>query len=203
MNNVQLNDHDRWQFTTCWQYHDQVRNQKVDDEKMMQYEEAVKPYCDRVRKECHALWKAQKDKVNQNASTPMPLFGSEKCCMNDSCHNKVSWEWSYDKNYCAGDCCVEDLVEPGVSHQMKMNCIRMELLRYFEKMEQELDAMAVPTTPLGEFSMFALNSPTSVQEPVDDDLIFPMDWDEFELLSEESLISEVKDLLCDEVLTVE
>lgn len=205
MEHIQLNDWtnpERTDFATCWKWNDERRNQQLDDEANMNYERAVKPHCDHVRNEARALWQAQQDKVEENASEPMPIsFGSPKCCLNDHCPNEVSWQFVF-KSYCAGDCCVEQLVPPSATQKWKQHVINMALKQYWTTFEKEMDVINPTLDPL----LSNIYSPTSVMDDIEQDGMFsmddivPMDLDEMALYCDETLSCELKEAGCDKLV---
>jgi hypothetical protein len=183
--NYELDAYDVENFSKCWQYNDQVRNAKLDKERNEIYEEAENKYCDRIRAECKQLWAHSSSPVSMMVK-PTPL----KKCYNHNCYNEVNWQWATVKNFCAGDRCVEQLL-PDATHKMKMNCIRMELKRYWENFELELS-----NATSSQIETVASTSPSSVQY-IDSDQV---DFDESDLYCDETLIFELEDLECDSVL---
>jgi len=187
---MELQHYDRLDYGKCWEYNDQRRNANLD--KFFKQEEEADEIrmSDVARAECKKLWEQQRRKILTNASKPMACYkATTKCCYNHHCFNEVNWQWSNVKNFCAGDRCVQQLSGPGWGHKMQMNCIRMELHRYWEAFEMEVEDIS-PSSPLV--------SPSSVQDNVDP--FTPMDMEEFNLLSDESLIFDLEDLECDELL---
>lgn len=194
----QLQPYDMEMFDTCWQYNDQVRNAKLDKEYKLMEEEAEREQMDEVRRECKHLWLNQKLAVEKNASKPMACHRPPmKKCYNHHCQNEVNWQWACVKNFCAGDRCVQQLLAPGVTHKMQMNCINMELKRYWEDFEKELDSVSTPTQ----------DSPTSVTNiQIEEEGMFsmedimPLDLNEIDLYCNESLLFDIEELECDSVL---
>lgn len=199
---------------TCWQYNDQLRNDMLDKEGVYgdTYDDAERNYCAKVKAECRALWEISKKRIQHNVTNPMPITLSPKpttkICWRAGCQNEVSWEWGDGKNWCCGDQCVDTLM-PNASHFMKMNCICMELKRYWERVEKELDEIAaleaVSTPDTWPNVDFSFGSPTSVHDIEQDgmfsmDDIMPLDLNETDLYCYESLSNELKDLGCDDLL---
>lgn len=192
----------RYDFDTCWQYHDQRRNAKLDKKYREEREEHERQKSDKVRQECKELWMKQKAAVEKNASELLTfVLRPEKKCYNHLCNNQVSWEWSGEKNFCAGDRCVQQLLAPGVTHthKMQMSCIRSELNKYWNNFEKELDSVSNPARDL------SFNSPTSVGDIEEEGMfsmedIMPMDSDEFNLYCNETLIFSIEEIECNNVL---
>ncbi len=183
-----------YDFDTCWQYHDQRRNAKLDKKYNLMQEVGEREQMEEARQECKQLWLRQKLAGEKNASKPMAChYPLVKQCYNHHCLNEVNWQWACQKNYCAGDRCVQQLM-PYVTRKMQMNCINMELKRYWENFEKELDSVSN-------------HSPTSVSDiEIEDEGMFsmeditPLDLQEIDLYCHESLIFDIKDLECDSVL---
>ena len=191
---------------TWWQYHDQLRNDMLDNKENEEWDESHNISMKNAREECKRLWKHQKKKIQQNF--PMPCTHPQgKMCWRDGCQYEVSWQWGEDKKWCCGDTCVDVHTGPHASHYMKMHCIKMELQRYWENVERELDGMhaleAVSTPPSSPIR-FSFDSPTSVQEhglfTMDD--IMPMDLNELDLYCHETLSVELKEAGCEDLLTL-
>lgn len=197
----QLQPYDQEMFDTCWQYNDQRRNAKLDRKYNLMQEVVEREQMDEVRRECKQLWLKQKLAVQKNASEPMACHHPRvKKCYNHHCLNEVNWQWASEKNFCAGDRCVQQLV-PGVTHKMQMNCINMELKRYWEDFEREIDSVSSPTQDL------SYSSPTSVSDiEIEDEGMFsmedimPLDLHEIDLYCHETLLFNLEDLECDAVL---
>jgi len=192
---------------TCWQYNDQLRNEIMDNEKKEDWEAAEDAYCAKVKAECRALWEISRKRIQHNVTNPMPVTFSPKApptkiCWRAGCQNEVSWEWGDGKNWCCGDQCVNTLM-PNASHFMQMNCIRMELRRYWQKVEREVDALSTPDAwPDVDFSF---GSPTSVNDIEEDGMfsmedIMPLDLNETDLYCYESLSTELEEVGCDDLL---
>lgn len=208
---LQHNVYNPTDFTTCWQHNDHIRNAKLDKEGMFgyRYEAAEDAYCANARAECRALWEIQRKKIQQSVSNPMPCTHPRaKICLNDRCGREVSWEWGDGKNWCCGDRCVETLAGPDATHRMKMNCINMELQRYWENLERELDGIAAleaVSTPTASPVVFSFDSPTSVGDIEEEGMfsmedIMPLDLHEIDLYCRESLSSEIIEAGCDDLL---
>ncbi len=197
-----LQPYDMEHFDTCWQYNDQRRNAKLDRKYKLMEEVCEREQMDEVRRECKQLWLKQKAAVEKNASKPMACHRpSVKKCYNHHCHNEVNWQWACVKNFCAGDRCVQQLLAPGVTHKMQMNCIKMELKRYWENFESELEGASSPTQE------FSYNSPTSVSDiEIEEEGMFsleeimPLDLHNIDLYCNETLIFVIEELECDSVL---
>ena len=194
-------------YETSWEYHDWRRNHFMEEEKKEDWEKAEDAYIAKTKAECRALWEIQRKKIQHNVSNPMPCTHPRaKLCFNDRCGREVSWQWGDGKNWCCGDRCVETLM-PNSTHKMKMNCIRMELQRYWNDIERQLGDIALEavSTPEAQPVPFSFDSPTSVGDIEQDGMfsmedILPMDFDEFDLYCYESLSSELKEVGCDDLL---
>ena len=196
---------------TCWQYNDQLRNDMLEKEEDEIWEESQAIYMANARRECKMLWRKAKKAIQHNVSNPMPITLPPtlptKMCWRAGCQKEVSWEWGDGKNWCCGDRCV-DILMPHASHQMKMNCIRMELKRYWENLEREMDGIAAleaVSTPDASIVDFSFDSPTSVNDIEQDGMfsmedIMPLDLNEIDLYCYESLSTELKELGCDDLL---
>ena len=184
-----LQHYDRYNYDTCWQYHDEQRNAVFDKAYNDDAEELEEIQCEKVRKECKNIWEMQRNVKEESKAIPMACSRpAVKKCYNENCNYEVNWQWALEKNYCAGDRCVEELV-PGVNHQLKMNCIRMELKRYWENIERQLDDDET------------FDSPTSVKDcQVEEEAMFPMDLNEMDLYCDEKLLFSLEELECDSVL---
>ena len=208
---IQRNASHPYDYETSWEYHDWRRNHFIEEGKKEEWEAAENAYCAKIKAECRALWEIQRRKIQHNVSNPMPITLSSKpytrVCWRAGCQNEVSWEWGDGKHWCCGDRCVDTLM-PNASHQMKMNCIRMELKRYWENLEKELDGIAAleaVSTPDASPVDFSFDSPTSVNDIEQEGMfsmedIMPLDLDEIDLYCYESLSNELKDLRCDDLL---
>jgi hypothetical protein len=188
---------------TCWGYNDQLRIDVLEKHKNEIWEERERSYTAELgksREEAKRLWKREKDKSQRNVSSPMPCTHPlAKRCFNDYCRREVSWEWGDSKNWCCGDRCVEMLAGPYASHRMKMNCIRMELKRYWAGLEAELDGLNnFETTFDSDYSPITFDSPTSVLDTIEHDGMFdledimPLDSNSVDLYCYESLSTELK-----------
>ena len=200
---IQRNASHPWDYTTSWEYHDWRRNNFIEEEKKEDWESAEDIYVAKVKAECRALWEIQRRKIQRNVANPMPYTHPRaKLCFNDRCANEVSWQWGDGKNWCCGDRCVDSIVGAEATHRMKMNCIRMELKRYWEGVEQALEgdvALEAVSSPN------LLSSPTSVKDIEEEgmfsmDDILPMDLHEIDLYCHESLSSEIKEAGCEDLL---
>lgn len=184
-------------YSSCWQRNNQERMENIDNRNNQMWEEIEAKECDKVRAECKALWLLQKQKIQQNTE-PMPCTKPPtKKCWNNQCDYEVSWQWGVNKNWCAGDRCVDVLTGAHAEHYMKMNCIRNELKRHWEKIEEQVGALEAPTTPPLSPIQRVFDSPNSVKDIHEsEEEIFPMDLDEYELLSEDSILHDIQEL-CD------
>lgn len=191
----------QYDFDTCWQHHDQRRNAKLDKKYNLMQEVGEREKMNEARQECKQLWLRQKLAVEKNASKPMAChYPPVKKCYNHHCLNEVNWQWALEKNFCAGDRCVQQLM-PGVTHKMQMNCINMELKRYWEDFERAVDSVSSPTQD------FSYSSPTSVSDiEIEDEGMFsmedimPLDLQEIDLYCNETLIFDIEELECDSIL---
>lgn len=184
-------------YSSCWPANDQARNEYFDKISNKYYDAIEAEQCAEVKRECKALWMRHKQ-ILQQTDEPMPCSKPPvKVCWNNQCNNEVSWQWGDGKNWCAGDRCVDTITGSQAEHFMKMNCIRMELRRHWEKIEQEVGALEAPATPPHSPTQRKFESPNSVKDLCEkEEEIFPMDLDEFELLSDDSLICDIKEI-CD------
>ena len=192
---------DNESYERCWQWNDQLRNERINNEEDDIWNETMDVISLTAREEAKKLWKIQKEKIQRNVSYPMPCnHPRARLCRRDGCQFEVNWQWGDGKHWCCGDRCVDVETGPNATHQMKMNCIRLELQRYWKNFERELDEIHRSTPPqLPSSSRFS--SPKSVRDVENElfsmDDILPMDFDELDLYCDETLSIELKQAGCE------
>ena len=183
-------------FANIWERMDEQRNNELD--KTQSVIEQIERCEMTALREAKLLWGQQRDK--RDSSVPMSIFKPDaKPCMNDFCNYEVNGLWAHEKNWCAGDRCVQVSLGPYASTRDQQTHIRDEMTRYFTNLDRDIESSARQNGQTGEWDCtFEFDSPTSITaSPF---LIEPMDLEDFDLLREEDLIFDIEELECDPIL---
>ena len=131
-------------------------------------------------RECKRLWNKERN-IDAN---PMPITKpfKTKQCLNHYCHNKVSWQWALTKHFCAGNRCVQSIVGVNANVDLQRRCINEELTRHWHNFEEVLNkGYNTKTSPFIEPLSESVNL-------VDVNEVFTLDFDYYDLLSDEILV---------------